>query len=117
MRQTLEQDKERFGLRRLSGVRQTRCTFSSDAVTTLDLQGFDLSTLTGLLYCFSDCSSLTTIYADPAWVLPPSGIFESRCFYSCSLVGGNGAVWPSGNTGYAYMRIDRAGRAGYLTAA
>ena len=38
-------------------------------------------------------------------------------FYSCNrLVGGNGTVWSSSNTGYTYMRIDRTGQAGYLTA-
>lgn len=105
------------GLGNLSGVRQMRYTFSSCAVTTLDFRGFDPSTLTDLFYCFSGCSSLTTIYADSTWALPSSGISGSQCFYSCSsLVGGNGTVWSSGNTGYTYMRIDRTGQAGYLTA-
>lgn len=105
------------GLGNLSGVRQMRYTFSSCAVTTLDFRGFDPSTLTDLFYCFSGCSSLTTIYADSTWALPSSGISGSQCFYSCnSLVGGNGTVWSSSNTGYTYMRIDRAGQAGYLTA-
>ena len=105
------------GLGNLSGVRQMRYTFSSCAVTTLDFRGFDSSTLTDLFYCFSGCSSLTTIYADSTWALPSSGISGSQCFYSCSsLVGGNGTVWSSSNTGYTYMRIDRTGQAGYLTA-
>ena len=105
------------GLGNLSGVRQMRYTFSSCAVTTLDFRGFDPSTLTDLFYCFSGCSSLTTIYADSTWAPPSSGISGSQCFYSCnSLVGGNGTVWSSSNTGYTYMRIDRAGQAGYLTA-
>lgn len=105
------------GLGNLSGVRQMRYTFSSCAVTTLDFRGFDPSHLTDLFYCFSGCSSLTTIYADSTWALPSSGISGSQCFYSCSsLVGGNGTVWSSSNTGYTYMRIDRTGQAGYLTA-
>ena len=104
------------GLGNLSGVRQMRYTFSSCAVTTLDFRGFDPSTLTDLFYCFSGCSSLTTIYADSAWALPSSGISGQQCFYNCqSLVGGNGTVWSSANTGYTYMRIDRAGTPGYLT--
>ncbi len=49
------------GLGNLSGVRSMRYTFSSCAVTTLDFRGFDPSTLTDLFYCFSGCSSLTTI--------------------------------------------------------
>lgn len=106
------------GLGNLSNVRQMCYTFASCAVTTLDFRGFDPSTLTDLFYCFSGCASLTTIYADSTWALPSSGITGSQCFYSCStsLVGGNGTVWTSSNTGYTYMRIDRAGQAGYLTA-
>ena len=104
------------GLGNLSGVRQMRYTFSSCAVTTLDFRGFDPSTLTDLFYCFSGCSSLTTIYADSTWALPSSGISGSQCFYSCSsLVGGNGTAWSSSNTSYTYMRLDKAGQAGYLT--
>lgn len=104
------------GLGNLSGVRAMRYTFSSCAVTTLDFRGFDPSTLTDLFYCFSGCSSLTTIYADSTWTLPSSGISGSQCFYSCnSLVGGNGTAWSSSNTGYTYMRIDAAGSPGYLT--
>ena len=105
------------GLGNLSGVRQMRYTFSSCAVTTLDFRGFDPSTLTDLFYCFSGCSSLTTIYADSTWTLPSSGISGQQCFYSCNrLVGGNGTQWSSSNTEYTYMQIDRAGTPGYLTA-
>ena len=106
------------GLGNLRGVRQMRYTFSSCAVTTLDFRGFDPSTLTDLFYCFSGCSSLTTVYADSTWALPSSGISGLQCFYQCSsLVGGNGTVWSSGNTGYTYMRIDATGTPGYLTSA
>ena len=106
------------GLGNLSGVRQMRYTFSSCAVTTLDFRGFDPSTLTDLFYCFSGCSSLTTIYADSTWALPSSEISGSQCFYSCSsLVGGNGTVWSSSNTGYTCFRIDTASTPGYITAA
>ncbi|EUB31298.1 leucine-rich repeat protein [Olsenella uli] len=105
------------GLANLTGVRSMRYAFSSCAFTSIDFRGFDPSTLTDLFYCFSGCSSLVTIYADSTWQLPSSGISGSQCFYSCrSLVGGNGTAWSSGNTSYTYMRIDRAGQAGYLTA-
>ena len=105
------------GLGNLSGVRSMRYTFSSCAVTTLDFRGFDPSDLTDLFYCFAGCGSLTTIYADSTWTLPSSGISGSQCFYNCrNLVGGNGTAWSSSNTGYTYMRIDRTGQAGYLTA-
>lgn len=106
------------GLGNLSGVRSMRYTFSSCAFTAIDFRGFDPSTLTDLFYCFSGCSALTTIYADSTWALPSSGISGMQCFYNCKkLVGGNGTAWSSSNTGYTYMRIDRAGQAGYLTAA
>lgn len=52
------------GLGNLSGVRSMRYTFSSCAFTTIDLRGFDPSTLMDLFYTFSGCSHMTTIYAD-----------------------------------------------------
>ena len=49
--------------------------------------------------------------------IPTSGISGTQCFYNCKkLVGGNGTAWSSSNTNYTYMRIDKAGQAGYLTA-
>ena len=107
------------GLGNLSGVRSMRFIFASCAFTEVDFRGFDPSTLTDLTYTFSGCNRLTTIYADSTWTLPSSGITGSQCFYSCStsLVGGNGTTWSSSNTSYTYMRIDRSGQAGYLTAA
>ena len=105
------------GLANLRGVRSLRYTFSSCAFTTLDLRGFDPSTLTDLFYTFSGCSSLTTIYADSTWALPSSGISGLQCFYNCqALVGGVGTVWSSSNKSYTYMRIDTASTLGYLTA-
>ena len=40
-------------------------------------------------------------------------------FYSCStsLVSGNGTVWASNKTAYAYFRIDTASTPGYITIA
>ena len=78
----------------------------------------NLSGVRSMRYTFSGCSHMTTIYADATWALPSSGITGSQCFYSCrALVGGNGTAWSSSNVGYTYMRIDRAGQTGYLTAA
>jgi len=106
------------GLGNLSGVTSMRFTFSSIGAATLDFRGFDPSALTDLYYTFGGASSLTTIYADPTWALPSSGVSGSQCFYNCrSLVGGNGTAWSSGNVSYTYMRIDAAGTPGYLTAA
>lgn len=106
------------GLGNLSGVHSMRYMFSFCAFKTIDFRGFDPSTLTDLYYTFDGASSLTTIYADSAWVLPSSSISGSQCFYNCrNLVGGNGAAWSSSNVGYTYFRIDAAGTPGYLTVA
>lgn len=107
------------GLGNLSHVSSMYFTFAScSALTTLDFRGFDPSDLTDLGYAISSCSNLTTIYADPTWALPASGIIGSQCFYSSSaLVGGNGTTYASSRTSYTYMRIDAAGSPGYLTAA
>ena len=59
-----------------------------------------------------------SVFADATRALPSSGITGSQCFHSCrALVGGNGTAWSSSNVGYTYMRIDRVGQTGYLTAA
>ncbi len=105
------------GLGNLRGVRSMRHAFNSSGVTALDFCGFDPSQLTDLFYTFGGCRSLATIYADASWQLPAKGVSGMQCFYGCSaLVGGNGTAWSSSNTGYAYMRIDKDGAPGYLTA-
>lgn len=106
------------GLGNLANVGSMRYTFSSCAVTELDFRGFDPSTLTDLFCCFSGCLSLATIYADADWTLPSSGLTGAQCFYNCkALVGGAGTAYASSRTACTYMRIDKAGQAGYLTAA
>lgn len=106
------------GLGNLGNVSSMRYTFSGIAATSLDFRGFDPSGLTDLFYCFSGSASLATIYADPSWALPASGISGSSCFYNCkALVGGNGTAWASNKTAYTYFRIDTASTPGYLTAA
>ncbi|MBQ9044063.1 MAG: hypothetical protein IJ111_14765 [Eggerthellaceae bacterium] len=107
------------GLSNLRGVRSMYFTFAScSSLEEIDFRGFDPSTLTDLSYCLSSCTKLTTIYADATWALPSSGITGSQCFYSSkALVGGNGTAWSSSNVSYTYMRIDKAGQPGYLTAA
>ena len=107
------------GIGNLANVHEMQFAFSScQGVTELDFTGFDPSHLTNLYYCFGGCNALTTIYADSTWALPSSGVSGTQVFYNCqNLVGGNGTVWASSNVGYSYFRIDRAGQAGYLTAA
>ncbi len=107
------------GLGNLRGVRSMHFTFAGcSSLEEIDFRGFDPSTLTDLSYCLSSCTKLTTIYADATWALPTSGITGGQCFYSSkALVGGNGTAWSSSNVSYTYMRIDKAGQPGYLTAA
>ena len=51
------------------------------------------------------------------WALPKSGLSGMATFYSCEvIVGGNGTTCDSGKTGYAMMKVDTVGTAGYLTA-
>lgn len=106
------------GMRNLRGVGEMQHTFNScSGLTSLDLRGFDPSGLTSLFYTFSGCKALRTITADAGWALPESGLSGSGTFNGCtSLVGGNGTAYSSGAIAYTYMRIDKEGEPGYLTA-
>ena len=84
--------------------------------------GFVPSTTSGASVCKLGAGGVLTDPNDDRrtwfWALPSSGVSGMQCFYNCkALVGGNGTAWSSSNTGYTYMRVDRAGQAGYLTAA
>lgn len=90
---------------------------SCTGLTTLDLRGFDPSHLKDLVYTFSGCTVLTTIWADAGFSLP-SGVSGAGCFYGCSkLVGGAGTAYSSSRTTATYLRIDGGTSSpGYLTA-
>ena len=86
-------------------------------LVSLDLMGFDPSSLRDLFYAFAQCKTLETIYADSTWQLP-GGCSGLGTFYNdTKLKGGNGTAYSSSSYGYARMVIDREGQAGYLTAA
>lgn len=106
------------GWANVDSLQSMRMTFNGcTGLASLSLAGLDPSSLTGLFYAFGTCGNLATIYVDPTWALPSSGVSGLSTFYNCtSLVGGNGTVYSSSNTGYAYMRIDESGTPGYLTA-
>ena len=105
------------GLSNLRGTREMRYAFASClSLTSIDLSGFDESSLEDVFYCFSGCSALTTIWADADWALP-SGCTGSQAFYQCqALVGGAGTTFATSRTSAMYMRIDGGVAApGYLT--
>lgn len=106
------------GMSALPGVTQMQHTFNSClALASLDLRGFKPGSLTNLSYTFGGCSKLASILVDSTWELPSKGLSGFGTFYNCAaLVGGNGTAFDSGKTGYAMMRIDKDGQAGYLTA-
>ena len=104
------------GISNLTGTRLVRGMFCGCAsLVTVDLGGFDPSSLTDVGSMFYQCGALTTIYADSDWELP-SDAEGYRTFQDCeSLVGGTGTQWSYSKSGGEYLRIDRAGQAGYLT--
>ncbi len=106
------------GMGNLRNVSQMQFMFNScTALVELDMRGFDPSKLTNLTYLFAGCSALKTVLVDPTWTLPKSGVSGSGTFYNCkAIVGGNGTTYSSSAYGYAMMRVDAAGAAGYLTA-
>ncbi len=57
------------------------------------------------------------VLVDASWGLPKSGVSGLATFYNCkAIVGGNGTAYSSAKYGYAMMRVDAPGTAGYLTA-
>ena len=80
-------------------------------LVSLDLSGFDPSSLKDLFYAFSRCKTLETIYADSTLALR-SGCSGLGAFYKDNkLKGGNGTAYSSSAYGYARMVIDREGQA------
>ncbi len=57
------------------------------------------------------------VLVDASWELPKSGVSSLATFHNCkAIVGGNGTAYGSSKYGYAMMRVDAPGVAGYLTA-
>lgn len=101
----------------LPEVHEMRHAFNRcSSLAALDLKGLSPAGITSVFSTFASCSALKTITVDPSWALP-SGVADIGCFTGCkSLVGGAGTAWSSSKTSGLYMRIDRAGAPGYLTA-
>ena len=85
-------------------------------LSTLDLSGFDTRNVTTMFGMFIYCSSLVTIYCGYDW---NANAVENdfSMFYDCtSLVGGEGTVYTSSQTGKAYAHADGGiSNPGYLT--
>ena len=108
----------------LNGFNTTSLQYTSNmfdgcsSLEIIDLAGFDTRNVTDMRYMFSDCTSLKTIYAGDNWSTDKitSSSAQTDMFKGCtSLVGGNGTVYDSSNTGKTYARIDTADTPGYLT--
>jgi hypothetical protein len=105
------------GLKNIPNLASLRYTFANcTGINIFDLRGLGSSKLTDLFYAFSGCKNLLYIYVSSTWQLP-SGATGYQCFNGCTpLTGGNGTQWSSGHTSADYMRIDKDGEPGYLTA-
>ncbi|MBR6983152.1 MAG: BspA family leucine-rich repeat surface protein [Ruminococcus sp.] len=108
----------------LNGFNTTSLQYTSNmfdgcsSLENIDLAGFDTRNVSDMRYMFSDCTSLKTIYAGDNWSTDKitSSSAQTDMFKGCtSLVGGNGTVFDSTNTGKTYARIDTADTPGYLT--
>lgn len=82
---------------------------------SLDLSGWDTSSVTNMGAMFSDARNLKTIYVSSKWNV--SNVASSTNMFSgcTNLVGGNGTVYNSGYTDVSYAHVDEDGNPGYLT--
>ena len=92
------------------------CFAGCAGLTELDMRSFSPESLADVSYAFSSCGALTTILADASWKLP-AGVGTYQTFHdSPALVGGNGTAWSADAVSGEYLRIDREGEPGYMTA-
>lgn len=107
---------EVVGMSNFVGVTHANYMFSTcQALKSLDLCGFNPSTLGYATSMFTGCTALTTITAYDSWA-PASGLSGFGMFYNCkSLVGGAGTAYNASNTSATYFRLDMTGTPGYLT--
>ena len=89
--------------------------FSNSRVTSLDLSSFDTSNVRDMSSMFQAATNLKTIYASDKFVTTNVTKSSAMFRYCESLVGGNGTVYNSSNTGKTYARIDTASTPGYFT--
>lgn len=99
-------------------VTNTNAMFAQcEALTQLDLEYFNPTSLTKTDDMFNGCKNLSTLYTAPDvdW---SSATSSSSMFYNCtSLTGGNGTAFDSSKINAAYARVDGLnGNAGYFTA-
>ena len=84
-------------------------------LTSLDLSGFDTSSVTDMTLMFSYSSKLTTIFVSNLWSATHVSGWEM--FYGCkALVGGRGTVYDESRTNANYAHVDGgSSNPGYFT--
>ncbi len=89
-------------------VRDMGYMFTGSQLNTIDLRGFNTSSLKNTYYMFSGCSELKTIYVGDGWTgWTTDELSGNGMFASCSnLVGGAGTKWSESKTSAVYARID-----------
>ena len=86
----------------------------SSALTTVNLQSFDISNVTEMSCMFQNCTNLTTIYCNDNWSTTTAT--SIIMFLGCtSLVGGNNTSYDPNHTDASYARLDEPGQQGYFT--
>jgi surface protein len=85
------------------------------SLRTLDLSAFDTSKLFQTDRTFYNCSGLTTIYVGDGWDMSNVTTHPDMFTGCSSIVGGNGTVYSTANTGVAYACVDTVEHPGYLT--
>ena len=76
-------------------------------LTSLDLSGFDTSSVTDMSYMFRECSNLTNIYASPRWSTKNIKDGENM-FENCEKL-------PNYNASVINITKAHTGQGGYLT--
>ena len=98
-----------------SNIRDMSRMFESSKATTLNLSSFNTNKVTDMSRMFQAATNLKTIYASDKFVTTNVTKSSAMFRYCESLVGGNGTVYNSSNTGKTYARIDTASTPGYFT--
>lgn len=77
------------------------------ALTSLDVNSFDIAKVKDVSHMFNDCPVLTAIYCDGDWSTSAALTESKYMFYGCTaLVGGDGTVYDEAVIDKTYARMD-----------